>query len=286
MVSPPELSTLTQHPLIVSVPSLIAGALLAFAAAFFLFKRRSKARAGTIDYTKDHTYADSSPELVMLQKTAGRNSPYVQVSQTPLPPPIASIPPPQPPKDIVTSILPAAAHDSEIQNRVSALFGALHRHIDMFYRDAHASITPSMEHDLVRFGAGDVNMAELLQDCSSPTTAIKHALVAYVFGITGPRNGEEGETLFPDVLVGMGVGGVDATGMYSRDGDSLSKVLMKSRFEHTHCTHISPPPLRLPLHLLHPILFIAYLPPPTLRYPRSSRALQSHFLSVGEPWVG
>jgi len=141
----------------------------------------------------------------MLQKTAGRNSPYVQVSQTPLPPPVAAAAPApvqQPPKDIVGSILPAAAHDSEIESRTSALFSAIHRHIDTFYRDAHASITPSMEPDLIRFGAKDVNMAELLQDCSSPTTAIKHALAAYVLDITGPRSGDEGETLFPKELMG------------------------------------------------------------------------------------
>lgn len=227
----------------------------------------------------------------MLQKTAGRNSPYVQVSQTPLPPPIAAIPQPQPPqpqppKDIVTSILPVAAHDSEIQNKVLALFGALHRHIDMFYRDAHASITPSMEPDLVRFGAGDVNMAELLQDCSSPTTAIKHALVAYVLGITGPRSGEEGETLFPDALMGVGVGGVDGAGTYPQDFDLLSIGLIECRFECADCTDISPPPLRLPLHFLnHHLSFVPYLSPPTLQYPRSSRALQSHVLSLGEPWV-
>ena len=140
----------------------------------------------------------------MMQKSAGRNSPYVQVSQTPLPPP-APIPAPTPAsasKDVIASILPAAAHDNEIQGRVSALFGQIHRHIDTFYRDVHASITPSMEPELVRFGAKDVNMAELLQDCSSPTTALKHALAAYVLGITGPKNGDEGETLFPEELKG------------------------------------------------------------------------------------
>jgi hypothetical protein len=139
----------------------------------------------------------------MLQKSAGRNSPYVQVSQTPLPAPVpAPAPIQQSPKDIVGSILPVPAHESEIQGRISALFGMVHRHIDTFYRDAHASITPSMEPELARFGAKDVNMAELLQDCSSPTTALKHALVAYVLAITGPKSGDEAETLFPEELKG------------------------------------------------------------------------------------
>tara|TARA_R110002003_G_scaffold41_3_gene2831 strand:- start:18690 stop:19328 length:639 start_codon:yes stop_codon:yes gene_type:complete len=57
-----------------------------------------------------------------------------------------------------------------------------------------------MEPELIRFGVKDVNMAELLQDCSNPTTALKHALMAYVLDITGPKKGDEGETLFPDEL--------------------------------------------------------------------------------------
>lgn len=182
--------------------SLIVGAGLAFAAAFFFFKRRnSKTRDGAVGY--NNNYTDSSPELVMMQKSAGRNSPYVQVSQTPIP---APVPGPAPaaaqrsPKDVIASILPAAAHDNEIQGRVSALFGQIHRHIDTYYRDVHASITPSMESELVRFGAKDVNMADLLQDCSTPTTALKHALAAYVLGITGPKTANEGETLFPEEL--------------------------------------------------------------------------------------
>jgi hypothetical protein len=135
----------------------------------------------------------------MLQKSAGRNSPYVQVSQTPIPAPA----PVQNPKStdiaIATDILPRPSHDTEIQSRIAALFGQIHRHIDTYYRDVHASITPSMEPELVRFGAKDVNMAELLQDCSSPTTALKHALVAYILGLTSPKksNGDEWETLFP-----------------------------------------------------------------------------------------
>jgi len=214
--------------LTIYVSSLIAGALLAFAAAFFLFKRRNKPRDSNVGYNKNHNYTDSSPELVMLQKSAGRNSPYVQVSQTPIPPPVAvAVPTPapvqQPPKDVIGSILPAAAHDSEIQSRISALFSTIHRHIDMFYRDAHASITPSMEPDLIRFGAKDVNMAELLQDCSSPTTAIKHALAAYVLAITGPRSSDEGETLFPNKLKGASSHGFTSGSGTSHSSSKLSK---------------------------------------------------------------
>jgi hypothetical protein len=48
---------------------------------------------------------------------------------------------------------------------------------------------------LSSFGAQDVDMAELLSECTSPTTALRHALTGYVVGITGP-----GETVWPSEL--------------------------------------------------------------------------------------
>jgi len=145
----------------------------------------------------------------MMQQKAvgnlgGRHSPYVQVSQTPVP---RVVPAPAPfpvqkatPED-VTAFLPSAAHDDEVHQRVSGLLDRIHEHVENFYRDVHASITPSMEHDIAKFGSKDVDMAELLQNCSSPTTALKHALVAYVLGITAPkRKGDEEETIFPEEL--------------------------------------------------------------------------------------
>jgi hypothetical protein len=142
----------------------------------------------------------------MLQKGMGGSSPYVQVSQTPLSAPIP-VHAPAPvrdtnPPDIITDILPAAAHETEVQSRISALFHQIHRHVETYYRDVHATLTPSMEPELAMFGAQGVNMAELLQDCSNPTTAIKHALMVYVLSITGPKKREEGETIFPEELQG------------------------------------------------------------------------------------
>ncbi|KAH7090665.1 hypothetical protein FB567DRAFT_590047 [Paraphoma chrysanthemicola] len=185
----------------VAIACLIVGAALAFAAAFIFFKRRNKPRDSHVSF---NNYSDSSPELVTVQKSVGRNSPYVQVSQTPLPAPVAvrnSVPASvQQPPDVLASILPLAAHETEVQDRVAALFKQIHCHIDTYYRDVHASITPSIEPELARFGAKGINMAELLQDSSSPTTALKHALMAYILGITGPKKGDDGETLFPDEL--------------------------------------------------------------------------------------
>ncbi|KAH7392661.1 hypothetical protein BKA66DRAFT_412112 [Pyrenochaeta sp. MPI-SDFR-AT-0127] len=198
----------------IAIAMLIVGGVIAFIVAFFLFKRRSRKQDTNVNAARYTSYADSTPELVMMQqKTAslgGRNSPYVQVSQTPISAPTpALIPAPAPIQQTnsydVASFLPPAAHDETIHSRVSTLFSELQRYVETYYRDVHASITPSMEPELARFGARDVNMAELLQDCSSPPTAIKHALAAYVLGITGPKREEEGETLFPEELNGVQV---------------------------------------------------------------------------------
>ncbi|EFQ88759.1 hypothetical protein PTT_15237 [Pyrenophora teres f. teres 0-1] len=193
----------------ISIGTLIIGALLAFIAAFFLFKRQNRqtrANAGGTEYT---SYGESAPELVMMQQKSvgslgGRNSPYVQVSQSLAPraaPVPAPIPVQQTTREDVTAFLPPVTHDEEVHGRVSGLVDKIHEHVEHFYRDVHASITPSMEHEIAKFGSKDVDMAELLQNCSNPTTALKHALVAYVLGITAPNclDGEQG-TIFPEEL--------------------------------------------------------------------------------------
>ncbi|CAO2651029.1 Nn.00g093260.m01.CDS01 [Neocucurbitaria sp. VM-36] len=200
----------------IAICALFVGAALAFLAAFFLFKRRNRKQSANVSAAGYTSYADSTPELVMMQQKSvglgGRNSPYVQVSQTPIHAPAAApvaapVAAPAPTQQSnavdVAGFLPPAAHESAIHSRVSALFSQIHRHVEMYYRDVHASITPSMEPELARFGAKEVNMAALLQDCSSPTTALKHALVAYVLGITGPKKDDDGETLFPEELNGV-----------------------------------------------------------------------------------
>lgn len=190
----------------IAIAMLFAGAAIAFLVAFFLFKRRNRKRDPNVSAAAYNSYADSTPELVMMQKSTGlggRSSPYVQVSQTPLPPPapvpVAALPPVQQSPDS-TSFLPAPASERDVYSKVSALFNQIHRHVDTYYRDVHASITSSVEPELARFGGQGVNMVELLQECSNPTTALKHALVAYILGMTGPRKDGEGETLFPDSL--------------------------------------------------------------------------------------
>jgi len=193
----------------ISIGTLIIGALVAFIAAFFLFKRRNRQAGANVGGTGYASYGESAPELVMMQQKSvgslgGRNSPYVQVSQTsapraaPVPAPVAVQ---QAAPEDATAFLPPAAHDDEVHARVSRLLDRVHEHVERFYRDVHASITPSMESEIAKFGSKDVDMAELLQDCSNPTTALKHALVAYVLGITAPkRKGGEVQTIFPEEL--------------------------------------------------------------------------------------
>ncbi|KAL6710724.1 hypothetical protein ACN47E_007781 [Coniothyrium glycines] len=210
----------------IAIGALLIGALLAFLAAMFFFKRRHRSRETNMGTAKGYTsYADSTPELVMMQQAkavnlGGRSSPYVQVSQNAVAPALpAAVPVVHHARNVsdaadaagaVAAFVPPAAHDHAIHDRVSALFNGIHRHIETYYRDVHASITPSMEAGIARFGAEGVSMAELLQDISTPTTALKHALVAYVLGITGPARKDDSASLFPEELSGMRDGGVGA----------------------------------------------------------------------------
>jgi hypothetical protein len=270
----------------VAIGTFIIGAALAFVAAFFLFKQRNKHKNGNVS-TKDYpSFADSAPDLGMMQKgvggLGGRHSPYVQVSQTPMPAsPAPALSPPmiapiamanEASKD-VTSFLPPAADDDEVWTGVSHLFSMMHEHVEKFYRDVHACITPSMEHGIAKFGVKGVDMAELLQECSSPTAALKHALVAYVLGITGPKQeGDREETLFPEELAHVANGTGGGSGKYppSPQTQKNSRLTHHSR-PRLHCRHL-PPPSRIRLPLQHR----NWVPEPTqildgtLEYARSS----------------
>lgn len=185
----------------IAIGTCIVGAAIAFAIAWLLFKRRDKRFLQKTCPAGYPIYADSSPELVMVQKSAATGSPYVQVSQTQMRTPVpvpARVPVPTA-QDSLAGILPPAASEHDIQNRVAALFGQMHRHIDTYYRDVHASITPSMDSDLASFGR-DVNTLELLQNCSSPTVALKHALVVFVLGVAGPKSENVEQSIWPNEL--------------------------------------------------------------------------------------
>jgi hypothetical protein len=200
----------------IAIGTAILGAAIAFIIAFFLFRRRKQ----------NPKLTNSSYESVpQLPSSAGKgisNSPYVQeVSQIP-PPALAAAAVPHHPVDqrpdedvnlanlaasnaFLAGVLPQVADDMTIRSRISELFEQMQRHVENFYRDVHASITPSMESDLANFGNGSAGMGmlEMLQSFSQPTVAIKHALVGYVMGITAAE-GKRGESLFPREVVGMG----------------------------------------------------------------------------------
>lgn len=159
----------------------------------------------------------------MMQKSIGRNnSPYVQVSQSSAPVhTLPMAPTSTPAADPVLSLLPPLATDTDIRSKFEALFAKMHGHVDTYYRDVQANITPSMQSELEGFGAEGVDMAVLMQEASDAKTAIKHALVAFVLGITAPQK-QEGcggrEAIFPKQLSGW-------NDMRSENGKSLCESL-------------------------------------------------------------
>jgi hypothetical protein len=192
---------------------------------------------------------------------------------------------PMNPLDTVTGLLPAEALETEVQSRVAALFNQIHRHVETHYRDVHATLTPSMEPELAMFGAQGVSMAELLQDCSHPTTAIKHALMVYVLSITGPKKREEGETIFPEELQGGQLQRIAGSGTSAHD----TEVIVKYAHEHHRpetkdSIDLAPPSLRLFVRSHVFALQPAQIPTCSVGCPRSSRALLSHVLPLGQPW--
>jgi hypothetical protein len=183
----------------IAIATAVIGAAIAFLIAFLLYKRKSR-------FPSSRQF-ESTPELVALAKP-GPNT-YVQVSQ--VPPPSSTMATAIPNRSsgmsmstvpaFLAGVLPPPADDRTIAERVGALFLQMQSHVENFYRDVHASVTPSMEGDLARFGIEGVAMVELLQSSSSPTSAIKHAVVAYVLNLTRPGRNES--TLFPPDVVGV-----------------------------------------------------------------------------------
>lgn len=188
----------------IAIGTCIFGAVIAFIAAWLLYKRRDKKFMEKTCPSGYPIYADSSPELVMIQKSAAHGSPYVQVSQTQMRTPVpvpARVPvaSPQSVNDALMGILPPEASEHDVRTRITALFAEVRRHVDTYYRDVHASMTPSMDSDLASFGK-DVDMLELLQNCAHPTIALKHALVTFVLTITGPEQDAGAQALWPSEL--------------------------------------------------------------------------------------
>lgn len=191
----------------IAVATAIVGAAIAFTIAFFLFKRRSRR------FEPVSTY-DSHSNLVYNPKNVSAHQ-IPQISNTP--PPVAAGPVTRdvgeardmhmtnlsPSLGLLAGILPPAANQRTVTAKVSAIFNQILQHVEDYYRDVHATMTPSMEGELARFGSGNRGLLELLQSSSRPTVAIKHALMGYVLSIVSPAQGDE-MTLFPSDIVGVG----------------------------------------------------------------------------------
>ncbi|ORY12348.1 hypothetical protein BCR34DRAFT_304179 [Clohesyomyces aquaticus] len=225
----------------IAIGTAIIGAAIAFLVAFLLFKRRRRSRPHT------GSGYESNPELMSLAK-AGQMSHVREMSQTHLPTPIiaaAAIPPrqdvdltsPDTP-DFLAGVLPPPADDQTVREKVASLFDQIQLHVENFYRDVHASITPSMETGLSRFGNGGEGVAEMLQNSSRPTVVLKHALMGYVLGITSPAGGTD-VALFPKDVTGIRDGE-----QFKGDSDlSAAYALYKRLAVHLHSS-TPPPPSR------------------------------------------
>jgi hypothetical protein len=186
----------------IAIGTCILGAAIALVIAFFIFKRRKRSS------TSGLSAYDSAPELVALSKGP---TPFVrEISQVSAPNVAAAVTVKRDmdltdlsnSSDFLAGVLPQTADDQAVRSKVSMLFSQIQQHVENFYRDVHASITPSMESDLTRFGTPGIDMMELLQSASMPTVAIKHALMGYVLRISSPEGDEA--TLFPGDITGVG----------------------------------------------------------------------------------
>jgi hypothetical protein len=184
----------------IAISTAILGAAIALLAAFFLLKRRRG--------KSDNPYSDFAPELVHHGNV--KNTPYMKVSQVSAPAPVRAVPSPSEKRDInlanlsnssdfLAGILAPAADEQSVKTRVAGMFKRFQDHVDSYYRDVHATMTPSMESDLARFGSG---LVEILEHSSVPTVAIKHALAGYVLSIISPE-AEDQATLFPAEIAGL-----------------------------------------------------------------------------------
>jgi hypothetical protein len=247
----------------IAISTAIIGAAIAFLLAFLLFKRRNHRegrRAGAgLGVSESHpeltalskpapespyqmpqrhnshsrnismaseTGANASTPLNTFRHSHGAVSSTTIVAATMAPPTAVSASATT--EDYLMSlggILPPPVENTTIRAKFTALFAQIHSHVETFYRDVNASITPSMEPELAQFGTqtGERDMAELLENVGNPTIAIKHALVEYVLGIASPPSGDrlegEGRSLFPKCIVGLAGGQLAESLKRERQGE-------------------------------------------------------------------
>ena len=222
----------------IAISTAIIGAAIALFAAFFFLKRRRR--------TSGHPYSDFAPEFVSHVNV--KNTPYVQISQSSAPPPpvlaaashsekrdldLANL---SNSSDFLAGVLAPAADEQSVQNKVAALFKRFQDHVDSYYRDVHATMTPSMESDLARFGD---DLIEIVENSSVPTVAIKHALAGYILNIVSPE-AEDQATLFPAEIAGLKASERSAdAGRCARTCSQFDvlKRLQKTK-PHIYCTNV------------------------------------------------
>lgn len=185
----------------IAIATAVVGAAIAFAVAFVLFKRRGRQLG--------RKHSESTTAFLPPKR---EHPAYVQISQN-IPPMTHATNIPTSDRsldlsnlshssDFLAGVLPLPADEEMVKSRAVALFDQIHQHIDSFYRDVHATLTPTMESDLRKFGESSVDLADEFKHSSTPTLALKHALTVYVLGIVAPE-ADQRSTLFPIELSGL-----------------------------------------------------------------------------------
>ncbi|KAF1977709.1 hypothetical protein BU23DRAFT_550388 [Bimuria novae-zelandiae CBS 107.79] len=213
----------------IAIATAVVGGAIAFIIAFLVFKRRSR--------VSGHGHSDSSTTFITTMK--GEHPSYVQVSQTGPPPIVAAAIPTSKrssdlsdlshSSDFLAGVLPPGADEQTVRNRATALFSQIQQHVYDFYRDVHATLTPTMEADLRKFSGESVNLAEELEHSSMPTIAIKHALMLYVLGIVSPEADQQ-STLFPSEVAGL----KESERSVQSADDQAAYILYKRLAAHLH----------------------------------------------------
>ena len=185
----------------ISIATAVIGGAIAFVVAFMLFKRRgrqlgrkqSESTTAFMPPKREHpAYVQVSQNIPPMMDVAAKSIPDGSLDLSNL----------SHSSDFLAGVLPPGADEGTVRNGVVALFNQIHQHIDDFYRDVHATLTPTMENDLRKFGESSVDLADEFRHSSTPTLALKHALTVYVLGIVAPEADQQ-STLFPAEVSGL-----------------------------------------------------------------------------------
>lgn len=182
-----------------AVGCLILGALIAGLIAFFILKKRSRSRDR---YVSRDTYVPTASPAYGGEK----GTPMVSIASVPN-----------------MDFLPQQADDAEVKRKLSTVLDQIDQHVENFYGNRAASMSPNWEAEISRFETNELSLplAACFQNSNVPMTLIKHCLAYHVFNLT-MSPGEHGTPLLPPEMAGM------VAAMYHK---SLSTAATKGQFD-------------------------------------------------------